>query len=78
MDRSALCTVQHAYGHRLNIVYPATHDGRTERWSNPLMGWTSTADPLSNHVMHFDSAEDAVRFARRQGWPFEVRGFDLV
>ncbi|RYG64013.1 hypothetical protein EON64_14825 [archaeon] len=20
----------------------------TDRWSNPLMGWTSTADPLSN------------------------------
>lgn len=36
------------------------------------MGWTSTADPLSNAVMHFDSAEEAVRFARRQGWNFEV------
>jgi NADH dehydrogenase (ubiquinone) Fe-S protein 4 len=20
----------------------------SERWSNPVMGWTSTADPLSN------------------------------
>jgi hypothetical protein len=37
------------------------------------MGWTSTADPMSNQVMYFDSAEEAVRFARRQGWPFEVR-----
>lgn len=45
----------------------------TERWSNPLMGWTSTADPLSNAVMHFDTAEEAMRFAQRQGWPFEVR-----
>lgn len=37
------------------------------------MGWTSTADPLSNAVMYFDSAEEAMRFAQRQGWPFEVR-----
>jgi NADH dehydrogenase (ubiquinone) Fe-S protein 4 len=26
----------------------------TERWSNPLMGWTSTADPLSNHRVCFN------------------------
>lgn len=36
------------------------------------MGWTSTADPLSNAAMYFDSAEQAVRFAQRHGWPFEV------
>ena len=43
-----------------------------ERWSNPLTGWTSTADPMSNQQLHFDSAEDAARFASRQGWSFEV------
>jgi NADH dehydrogenase (ubiquinone) Fe-S protein 4 len=43
-----------------------------ERWSNPLMGWTSTADPMSNLRLYFDSSEDAMRFAEKQGWKFEV------
>jgi NADH dehydrogenase (ubiquinone) Fe-S protein 4 len=38
-----------------------------ERWSNPLMGWTSTADPMSNQVMFFDSPEQAVRFCKKMG-----------
>lgn len=29
---------------------------------------------MSNATMHFDSPEEAVRFAKRQGWPFEVGG----
>jgi len=49
-------------------------DEQTERWTNPLMGWTSTRDPLSNtHMtMEFSTKEDAVRFAQRNGWKFEV------
>ena len=30
-----------------------------ERWSNPLMGWTSTADPMSNLKLTFDSQDEA-------------------
>lgn len=47
-------------------------DAQTERWSNPLMGWTSTNDPLSNTHMtlEFDSAESAARFCMHNGvWP---------
>uniref|UniRef100_A0A7S0IXR3 NADH dehydrogenase [ubiquinone] iron-sulfur protein 4, mitochondrial n=1 Tax=Calcidiscus leptoporus TaxID=127549 RepID=A0A7S0IXR3_9EUKA len=49
-------------------------DERTERWTNPLMGWTGTRDPLSNtHMtMEFNSAEEAARFAQRNGWKYEV------
>lgn len=43
-----------------------------ERWSNPLMGWTSTADPLSNQSLAFDTAEEAARFAKRQGWEVQI------
>lgn len=36
-------------------------------WQNPLMGWTSTADPLHGMVLKFDKKEDAVHFAEKQG-----------
>uniref|UniRef100_A0A2K6L0I2 NADH dehydrogenase [ubiquinone] iron-sulfur protein 4, mitochondrial n=1 Tax=Rhinopithecus bieti TaxID=61621 RepID=A0A2K6L0I2_RHIBE len=38
-----------------------------ERWENPLMGWASTADPLSNMVLTFRTKEDAVSFAEKNG-----------
>ena len=44
-----------------------------ERWSNPLMGWTSTADPMSNLKLTFDSQDEAVLFANKNGWKFELR-----
>jgi len=49
-------------------------DAQTKRWSNPLMGWTSTSDPLSNtHMtMSFSRAEDAMRFCEQNGWKYEV------
>jgi NADH dehydrogenase (ubiquinone) Fe-S protein 4 len=43
-----------------------------ERWSNPLMGWTSTADPLSNAELKFETAEQAERFAAKHGWTCET------
>ena len=49
-------------------------DGQTRRWTNPLMGWSSTSDPLSNTHMtlEFASSEDAARFCERNGWKYEV------
>jgi NADH dehydrogenase (ubiquinone) Fe-S protein 4 len=42
------------------------------KWTNPLMGWTSTADPLENvgaiGAMAFYTKEEAVAFCERQGW----------
>ncbi|XP_068105525.1 NADH dehydrogenase [ubiquinone] iron-sulfur protein 4, mitochondrial [Hyperolius riggenbachi] len=43
-----------------------------ERWENPLMGWASTADPLSNMVLAFSTKEEAVAFAEKNGWSYEV------
>ena len=44
-------------------------DEQTKRWTNPLMGWTSTSDPLSNTHMtvEFATAEDAARFCQQNG-----------
>ncbi|XP_056458926.1 NADH dehydrogenase [ubiquinone] iron-sulfur protein 4, mitochondrial [Gadus chalcogrammus] len=43
-----------------------------ERWENPLMGWASTADPLSNMVLSFSSKEDAMAFAEKNGWSYDI------
>nr|XP_021518856.1 NADH dehydrogenase [ubiquinone] iron-sulfur protein 4, mitochondrial-like [Meriones unguiculatus] len=43
-----------------------------ERWENPLMGWASTADPLSNMVLTFNTKEDAIAFAEKNGWSYDV------
>jgi NADH dehydrogenase (ubiquinone) Fe-S protein 4 len=39
------------------------------------MGWTSTADPLENVArssLQFFTKEQAIEFARKNGWEFEV------
>jgi len=45
------------------------------KWVNPLMGWTSTADPLE-HVgraaFNFYTKEEAIAFAVKSGWSYEV------
>ncbi|XP_078107309.1 NADH dehydrogenase [ubiquinone] iron-sulfur protein 4, mitochondrial [Sander vitreus] len=43
-----------------------------ERWENPLMGWASTADPLSNMMLSFSSKEDAIAFAEKNGWSYDI------
>ncbi|XP_067127850.1 NADH dehydrogenase [ubiquinone] iron-sulfur protein 4, mitochondrial [Centruroides vittatus] len=43
-----------------------------ERWENPLMGWSSTGDPLSNMNIKFSSKEEAIAFCEKNGWPYFV------
>jgi NADH dehydrogenase (ubiquinone) Fe-S protein 4 len=40
------------------------HDNQG-KWINPLIGWTSTADPLENvaRQLYFQSKEEAIAFA---------------
>ncbi|XP_043708346.1 NADH dehydrogenase [ubiquinone] iron-sulfur protein 4, mitochondrial [Telopea speciosissima] len=48
----------------------------TQKWENPLMGWTSTGDPYANvgdAGLSFDSEEDAKAFAERHGWEYVVK-----
>ncbi|GJN11191.1 hypothetical protein PR202_ga29364 [Eleusine coracana subsp. coracana] len=47
----------------------------TQKWENPLMGWTSTGDPYANvgeAGLTFDSAESAKAFAEKHGWNYVV------
>merc|ERR1711953_1391705 len=41
-----------------------------QRWENNLMGWASSADPVSNLLMDFATKEDAVAFAERNGYDY--------
>ncbi|XP_016936989.2 NADH dehydrogenase [ubiquinone] iron-sulfur protein 4, mitochondrial [Drosophila suzukii] len=45
-----------------------------ERWENPLMGWASTGDPLSNMNVQFGSQEEAITYCERNGWRWYVDG----
>ncbi|XP_042457379.1 NADH dehydrogenase [ubiquinone] iron-sulfur protein 4, mitochondrial-like [Zingiber officinale] len=48
----------------------------TQKWENPLMGWTSTGDPycmVGEAGLTFDSEEAAKAFAVRHGWDYVVR-----
>lgn len=49
------------------IQWKAEH----QRWSNPLMGWTSSSDPMGGIKLHFDTRENAIAYAQRQGWHYE-------
>lgn len=43
-----------------------------EKWSNPLTGWTSGADPLAYLTLYFDTKEEAIQHAERNGWKYDV------
>ena len=43
-----------------------------QRWENNLMGWSSSADPVSNVLLDFASKEDAVAFAERHNWEYQL------
>ncbi|KFM67119.1 NADH dehydrogenase [ubiquinone] iron-sulfur protein 4, mitochondrial, partial [Stegodyphus mimosarum] len=43
-----------------------------QRWENPLMGWSSTGDPLSNLNVQFSSKEEAIAFCEKNGWPYYI------
>lgn len=47
----------------------------TQNWNNPLMGWVSGSDPMASNIQiqfDFDSASEAVYFAKKRGWQFVV------
>ncbi|KAL1316130.1 hypothetical protein HN51_068371 [Arachis hypogaea] len=48
----------------------------TQKWENPLMGWTSTGDPyahVGDSALYFDNEESAKEFAERHGWEYVVK-----
>lgn len=46
----------------------------SETWENPLMGWTSGADPMApfHDMLMFQNALEAVYFCKKRGWNYTV------
>ncbi|GIL77463.1 hypothetical protein Vretimale_2976 [Volvox reticuliferus] len=46
----------------------------TDKWVNPLIGWTSSPDTKHQAAvaLQFYKAEEAITFCERQGWEYEV------
>lgn len=70
--RSSMTSGLHAT-HAWHVTWP-----NEKRWGNPLMGWTSTADPLSNMDMRFETIADATFFCEKHGLKYEVEGTPVV
>ncbi len=45
---------------------------KTARWSDPLMGWTQTTDLDGQVRVRFDTMEEAVAYAQRNGIAFQL------
>jgi len=48
------------------------HEPAAAREIDPLMGWTSSADMNAQVKLAFDTKEEAIAFAERNGIPFTV------
>jgi hypothetical protein len=48
------------------------YDPEAPREIDPLMGWTSSADMKSQIRLSFDTREDAIAYAQRNGIPYRV------
>ena len=42
------------------------------RWVDPLMGWTQTSDLNGQVCVAFDTRDEAVAYAQRNGIPFQI------
>jgi len=47
-------------------------ESETPRTVDPLMGWISNADTNPQLRMYFETREEAIEFAKREGIPFQV------
>lgn len=39
---------------------------------DPLMGWTSSRDTMSQVVLRFETREEAIAYAEKQGWMYTL------
>lgn len=49
----------------------------TPRQPEPLMGWISSGDSLGQLKMRFATQEEAVGFAKRNGWEYTLQNPNL-
>ncbi len=59
-------------GHRGTREWVLEFEPLTPRRPEPLMGWTASADTLNQIRLSFESKEDAVAYAQREGLQYTV------
>jgi hypothetical protein len=60
-------------GQQKTLEWVLEFEPKDARRSDPLMGWTQTADTASSQVrLTFDTREDAVRYAEQHGIAFQL------
>lgn len=74
---------EHIKGRKVRIYVPAKNSMQSgtdnighwemefdnrERWENPLMGWASSGDPMSNMKIQFSTKEEAISYCEKNGW----------
>lgn len=62
ISRPTRSATQAAYGTTSGWVLAYQHE---DRWTNPMMGWTSTRDPYTNLKLRFDTLEEAIECVTR-------------
>jgi len=55
-----------------NQKWVLAYEPATRRRPEPLMGWTSAEDTLNEVRLHFETKEEAVAFATRNGLDYTV------
>ena len=48
------------------------HEPTTAKYQEPLMGWTGNADMKRQVKLRFESREEAIAYARREGLAYRV------
>jgi len=61
-------------GHSPNFWIIEFDRKQSEKWVNPLMGWTSTSDTTQQLEisLRFDSKQEAVDYCKKQGFSYEI------
>jgi len=55
-----------------HVKWVLEYEPATRRAPDPLMGWSSALDTLNEVQLHFDTLDEAVEFARRNGLEYSV------
>ena len=47
-------------------------EGHAPKTADPLMGWIGSADTRDQLHLYFDTKDEAIAFAEKNGWTYEV------
>ena len=70
IHRPAKTAMQSGYANTRQWVMEFEPEAPAE--PDPLMGWTSSADTNAQVRLHFDSEEEAIAYAKRQGYEYTL------